>query len=584
MFQPRLIYAALSAVAISATAQNLKTEVTVDRTIVPVEREAQRLASATPQLLPTTAVQRRLTPADYTRPAAVTRSLAVLAPVAYADTFALSPYRGYASLGYFPVFNLGASAGYRFVDNAHTRLGAWLQYDGCSYKPYGEEQPTGHYSDNTVAIGATLSQRTGCNSSLGAKVSYAHAATGLPDGYANRSQAANMADAAVTWWLKSRLLAWHFMGAVSHFSYAKDVLVADCNVNTIDPIIPLQAAGETRFTVSGAVAFLGSSPVPRGGIDVAVDMLSRSDGAEMTAVEYAMGEFEQRFAALSSTTLGIISATPYYAFDAGRVHTRIGAKIEVSTGGEGKKFHIAPDVMLDWNMSSQFAVYARFGGGERLNTLRSLYDVCPYVGGLWQYGRSHVPLTADLGLNAGPFKGFSVRLFGGYAVANDWLMPAFGAVVSKGLDYMATESPLYSATDVKGWHCGIGMAYQWRSAVKAEVSAETASDGPTHAWWMWRDRAKYAVKASLEVKPMDALAVSLGYEFRSGRHYYGGQDADSRVSLRPVGDLSLGASYALTPALSVFVRGENLMNRRYDLLPAIQGQGLRGLVGATWQF
>ena len=124
----------LGAATLNASAKDLKTEITVDRTIVPVEREATRLGSLTPQLLSSPVAMRRLTLADYTDPAAITRSASTLDPAAYADTFALSPYRGYVSLGYFPVFNLGASAGYKFIDNSHTRLGAWLQYDGCSYK------------------------------------------------------------------------------------------------------------------------------------------------------------------------------------------------------------------------------------------------------------------------------------------------------------------------------------------------------------------------------------------------------------------------------------------------------------------
>ena len=93
--------------AFSAQAQKLSTEITVERTVVPAERAAMRLNSVSPSIVPATVQDTRIDMAEYGQPGTLTRSSYLLAPAAWADTFALSPYRGYVSAGYFPVYNLG---------------------------------------------------------------------------------------------------------------------------------------------------------------------------------------------------------------------------------------------------------------------------------------------------------------------------------------------------------------------------------------------------------------------------------------------------------------------------------------------
>lgn len=571
-----LTVATLLAATLGASAKDLKTEITVDRTIVPVEREATRLGSLTPQLLSSPVKMRQLSLADYTDPAAITRTASTLDPAAYADTFALSPYRGYASLGYFPVFNLGASAGYKFIDNSRTRLGAWLQYDGCSYKPYGDNASDGKYSDNTVTVGASLAQRVGSKSSFGARIGYTYSSIGLPDDFQNNSQNANIFDADLSWWSRPGLIGYRLTAGFSHFGYGEDnyfdkTIFSD----TPDRTLTVKAASENRFNFNGGLAFFGSSVSPRGGIDVSADFVSRKNGIEMIGTSYQP---------ISDGTLGIVSLTPYFTFHNGRLHGRVGARVDLSVGGVGKKVHVAPDVMLDWNVANQFAIYATISGGEHLNTLRSLYDYCQFVGGIWQYQRSNVPITADLGFNIGPFTGFSAKIFGGYAKANDWLMPQFSSLGYQGSSthQIIIDQTNYGAYDLEGWHAGVGLSYDWRSIVKAEVTAETASNDIDKAYYLWRDRAKYVINASVEVRPISPLKIAVGYELRTDRHNY--LSAISPIELKSLSNLTLGASYEISEKLTVFARGENLLNRHYNLVTDIQAQPLKGLLGLSYKF
>lgn len=567
-------------------AKDLKTEITVDRTVVPVEREAVRLGSLNPQLLPPAVKSPSISLADYTTPAEITRSATTLDPAAFAQQLVRSPYRGYAALGYFPTFNLGASAGYKFIDNSRTRLGAWLQYDGYSYKST-VDGAKGSYSDNTATVGASLEQRVGSKSSLSAHLGYTFADIRLPDNFNSDPRKVNAFDADVAWWSRAGLVGYFAKAAFSHFGYNKGdnlYTIYDSGYPSVNWWMENEkAAAENRVTVNAGVGYFGSSAVPRGGIDISADFISRSNGVEVTEKETSPGNFRNFVQPLEAGTIGIVSLNPYYAFHSGTVHGRIGAKIDLSVAGEGKKFHIAPAVMLDWNASSQFAIYARIDGGERLNSLRSLFDYCPFVGGLWHYQRSHIPVTADLGLNFGPFKGFAARIFGGYAVANDWLMPQMAYVNSVRSGYDVIN---YGAYDLKGWHAGVGLSYDWRSTVKADVTAETASNGADKAYYMWRDRAKYVIKASVEARPLPALKVGVGYELRTDRHnYYNAYDREmTALSLGSISNLSVSASYDVNDSFTVFARGENLLNRRYSLVTEIEAQGIKGLAGVAYKF
>lgn len=588
----RLIAFIPAIAAICLQAKDLKTEITVDRTIVPVEREAYRLGSLNPRLLASPTTFRSLSLTEYTTPSALSRSIPRLEPAAYADTFALSPYRGYASIGYFPAFNIGASAGYRFIDTRRTRLGAWLQYDGYSYKPSDAETSDGSYSDNTVTIGAWFDQRVGSRSQFGAGLSYSHAAVGLPDEFVNDSRSADVFDGRLTWTSRVGVVGYGASLDFSHFGFGKDMAVSTGSI---------KAASENRFTLKGGVGYYGSSESSRGGIDLTADFVSRSNGFEQVAVpaasldfdSYDNGFFEHDavpngvlyfYSPIDAGMLGVISLTPYYSFSDGTVNGRIGAKVELSTGGDGKKIHVAPDVMLDWNPASQLALFARIGGGEHLNSLRTLFDYCPFMNSAWQYQRSHLPVTADLGVNIGSFAGFSARIFGGYAVANEWLMPQYSSLPANS-QVLKLEGSNFGIYDIKGWHAGVGLAYELRSMVKAEVSAQTAPQGRDKGYYMWLDRAKYVIDAKVEVRPIAPLRVSLGYQLRTKRRNYAFDgSAYELIDLRSVNDLSVDASYSINDSFSVFARGENLLNRRHELISDIESQGIKGLIGINYKF
>ena len=115
---------------------------------------------------------------------------------------------------------------------------------------------------------------------------------------------------------------------------------------------------------------------------------------------------------------------------------------------------------------------------------------------------------------------------------------------------------------------------------------EFAPQKPGSGYYLWRDRAKMVLEASLAVRPVEKLEVNVGYELRADRAAYGydGTEMPEAISLGDASLLSVSARYSITPALDVFTRGDNLLGSDYYMLPGVRAQGLHGLVGASFKF
>lgn len=572
MFNSRHILFAMSCLAaLTSGAEDLKTEIVVDRSIVPAERAATRLNSVMPDILSMQIRPVELAFTEYTSASELTASITRLDPATYPGLPGLTPYRGYAAVGYFPIFELGASAGYRFINTERTRLGAWIQYDGTSYDGYADidgEKPK--VKDNTVTVGADFGQLFGKASLLNVGADYTYAALANPLYGNDYTQSINIFDARASWQSQTNRVAYKAGAEFRLFDFGKDMPLAAYGSDAAAP-----GANENRFTVTAGATYNDNTGQPIVGLDIKADFLHSGNG--LTA-----GWSDAKAAKPEWPTLGVISLTPYYSIKYDALAAKIGLNVDLSTGGNDKRFHIAPDVIVSLAPASQFAVYARVGGGEHLNSLRSLYEYTPFIPSAWVYGRSHLPITVDAGFNIGPFKGAAIELFGGYAVANDWLMPmlAFGK----------ETTPMFSPVSMKGFHFGARLSYTYGRYVTVRASIEGAPQKYDRGYYRWRDRAKMVVGAGATVHPIESIDIDIDYSYRAKRRIYSATPDEYASgnavaeSLGDANDLSIGAAYRITEPFTVFARGENILNRRYDIFPGLPSNGVHGLVGVTYKF
>lgn len=532
------------AVSISAAAQDLSTEVVVDRTVAPEERAATRPAGLSPVLVMPRVSQSGLSRQNYTGLSDLTRSYSRLDPAAGALAAEPTPYKGYAAIGYFPTLNLGASAGYRFLDNEKFSLGAAFQLNGESYKEkYGDLKATKSNKAWDALVGVDFGWKANSKSLFTAALDYNYISH---ESLFFTKQNTNAFGLDLGWKSKAFGLDYH---AAAGFGYEKS---GESHMTVFDDENIFLGTAQTRFTaaIGASKPFAETSRI---GLDLKGDFL-RTSFEEMDGGN------------IDPFSVGTISIKPYYALAMDRVSATVGLNVNLGTGDNGK-VHVAPDIRVEWAPTGRFAAWVSAGGGDVLNPFSTLrqYSVFSPIGSA--YRRSNIPLILEGGLNFGPFTGFTAEVYGGWAKANKWLM--------------LTNYYGFGQMDITGWHAGLRLGYT-RSIFSVSAKAEIAPSDWDKAWIYNRDRAKYILGGELTVRPFDRLEAGVGYEFRGHRYYT--SDPDEHYSLGCVSDLSVRASYRVLPWLTVFARGENLLGRRHLLLPYVQSNTVHGAIGLAAKF
>ncbi|MDE6266546.1 MAG: hypothetical protein K2M07_04245 [Muribaculaceae bacterium] len=522
-------------VAALAGAQGLNKEITIEKEIVPEQRAATRLPVTHSVITPKVS---QTAPSFSSRgvTAGISPEMTLLDPAVTGDSLIASPYRGYLSLGYFPAYNLGASAGYRFIDNQTTMLGAWGQFNGYSYNRHPLSAGDGDYktkvADNSVTIGVDFSHHATETGVISANLDFGYGKNNVgEDDLWNRSATQFHLDAG---WKDSAGDLNYNIGAFGGYfgnSFAGE---------NHDPF------NQTTYGGTAGVEFAGAS------LDVYALLTSLKNGDNTSGIDNP----------------GLVSFNPAYTFHNNAVMVHLGLKADISIRS-GKSFRVAPDVRIEYRPDPLFAFYVAADGGVKVNTMETLYDYSHFTDPCYFYGNSYIPFDLSGGFVIGPFRGGSLEIFGGYAKADDWLMTGVDGA-------MAVE-------DVRGWHAGARLSYSFRDILRAKASVEMAPSSGNKAYYLWRDRAKTVADISVEVRPITPLTLEAGWELRSGRtlgETLSPEDSD----LGTVSNLRFGAAYRITDPFTIFARGENLLGKKWDILGSVPANGLCGLVGVSYKF
>lgn len=575
------------AAAFSTSAQEkLSKEIDVEREIVPELRAASRMnifpATMRPDLRPVT-----LTPGQLTE-AADYQPLTPRYEPAWAG-FAADPtrYRGYVDLGYFPASDFGFDAGVAAVANASTTLKFWTSLSRCQWadKLSMTENPEDYKVLDFIIGGDLAAKFTGGVLKVNTTFNYSNF---------NKWDLAPAFDAAeltrhlefpnqkVTGfnlgaeWLGATANRLRYNlglgGGIFNFSKAGGYGIDYLGYNEL-MFMELSPVHQTDINVK-----LGASlPVgeySRAGVDLTSDWLHfnsfASDPIEYDRTLYG-GDSTPAPLDINDKTQSVTSLTPFFGYNDQTVSARIGAKIDLTTGG-GKKFHIAPDVLLGVNPVAYFGATLRFGGGEHLNTMQSLYAVSRYISPLLAYSPSHIPLTGELALRVGPFRGIALEAGGAYANAHDWLM----------WNLNETLFNSFRAVNLHAFKMFVKLSASWRDYVTFEARYDRRfGNDNDNLWYTWRDGARSVLTASLTLKPIKPLTVNVDYTLRQGRTM---DDGYTSLSLGNYASLSAGATYRINEPLSVFARFDNILNRRNCMIFGYESRGFNGLFGASYKF
>lgn len=538
---------------VSAPAQDMSKTIIIDREIVPTLRAATRLNNF-PQLIQPSIADANLTFSDQTTAGEVPALAAMLPAASPGYTIAPSPYRGYVSAGYFPVFNVGASAGYSIIDKPLTRLNAWLQYDGNSYKTHlnnAEEKST--LKRNTFTIGVDFSNIFRNAGRLDVSTFYTLNSLNRP-WLNDNNTGINQFELNARWSARKEQVAYYVGADFATASFSRSDAAF-----SYDPQIGKVAESRYDFKAGAAYLLTRESNI---GLNLSADLLHLNSFNMLLDNNMAV--------AGPGKTIGLFTIAPAYRLRQENLRVKIGLRAQITTHS-GKTFHVAPDIRLDYRPTGIINLDATLGGGEHLNTLSSLINVTPYLSPSLAYNNSHIPFTAEIGANFGPITGISAGIHGGFAVANDWLMPTAGA-----------GTYLFEATNLRAFYARVDAAWKYSDLLTLRADVTLAPGSRTHAYYLNRDRAKAVVNICASVTPIARLKVDAGWQLRAGRSAW--LLDGSRYGLGTMSSLNIGGEYAFSDAFTVFVRCENLLNTRPDLLPGLEAQGIKGLAGVALKF
>lgn len=552
-------------------------------------------------------------------PTSFNTELFTMPATGWKDTRKIYRKPGYVEAGIGSWLNSNVSAGYRFINTDDQLLGVRLQHNSTSLWKPKMSRPTldtrqYRYDE---AIGVFYGRSFTDKGRLSTSLDY-------------------------------NLGVFNYYGAFNPL-VERDVEVPKQAMNDVAFKIgwnsPVSAYDKFRYGVAAGVRYLGYNKLPtplfegtgyekgmketdiflEGGIYMPWSNGSRIKlDAKLDALLYSgnpqLNTFSNTYLTLSPDNYAMLSLKPSYMFSKGIFDIKLGVDIDLSfnAGEKGSRyslFHIAPDISVNVNRSG-FAFYVKATGGSELNTLSHLRQLDYYqLPAITTTRPTYTPLDALVGINLGPFSGFSAKVDFRYKISRHVPM---GGWYTAWLDYGQSacpnlEVPVGSNYEGVGYSLmgeGINLhgvsisgklAYNY--ADKVMVSAEGSwqpQDGETGIFNGY-DRPKVTAKFQLDVKPISPLTLSAWFDYRGGRRiytrsYYAYLDVDSFIPetayttslasmhLPDMSTLNARAEWDFNDSFSVWVEANNLLNRRETILPFQPSQGIVALAGIKWIF
>lgn len=544
--------------AFPAAAQQLDKEIVIERDIVPHLEQATRHDPAYTIIRPDMQPQ-TLSFSDRTVPVNTVPLHSLLEPARGARALATSPYRGYVDAAWPGVI----AAGYSIINTPEMTLGV--------HGAYGHDPYTAQDIDMRADMGwagadfswSPLAGRTLTAALDWRYVNYSRHYITTSDAPA---QYFNNPSLTLGWSSNTTSpLSYNVGLGASIFSYGHDY-VAD--IIGLPADFSLASVHENVYALDAGIGYRGSD-VSDFGLDIHADLIHDSRMAWLSSPGHITPN--------SGHTRSVAGFKPHYTYsDAARgITARIGLDLGLA-GADGVDFYIAPDIQLAWNISQRLGLTLDATGGVVANTLAEVTGTNIYTASMLSYRHSHIPVDATLGVRVGPFYGASLTLTGGYARANDWLLP-----------YNMHNDYLMLPRDVKGWHVGACLEYSYRDLIGASVAWQGASHGDNSGYYSWSDGAAGVLDASVTCTPWSPLQLQVGYGVRYGRRTLtmdGDVESVCWRSMNNAANLWAGATYRILDPLSVFGRVSNLTNYDTEILPGLPAKGLDFVVGASFKF
>lgn len=278
---------------------------------------------------------------------------------------------------------------------------------------------------------------------------------------------------------------------------------------------------------------------------------------------------------------GSYDVTPYYNYTNEHMNLRLGAILHFNSGLKSG-FNVAPDVCLRYHASPTLDFVANVQGGEVMNDARHLNAMTPY----WSYFSNMMVGAEQLHHQ---FDVVRAKAGAEWNVAQGlYLNLGIGYDKSKNRAELLNYAQVVTA-DGSLMHVDADLRYNYQDVLSAGASLrlngwESDAKGMDETLLLWRPNTEIKADATWRVWRGLRIGADIAIDTYDKNH---------SVYYRRPNTTNLGASISYATPLSllsrdtqmsVFLRGNNLLNNNYDQFLGYRAQRANGLVGVAVTF
>jgi hypothetical protein len=603
-----LITASASAQTSGDEKKDLNKVITLEREFDPVKKEVVKKTVLPQEIKKSTKEAVAPQFSDWTVPALVPVDIPTMLPYGYRTLHNFSNQRGYLTVGMGTCLNTLVNAGYRITDKDNEKLGVWLQHNSTWLGKNTSkliEQPSQRqkqrFNDNLLGVGWSKELTKG---TLGVDgrlhFDSFNYYGGFSDYLKNNKTAFVEARVDGKWEsdykFNDELIEYEANATIDYAGYDKSHLEGISGAKEF--WLGASIEGEYNLEKIGNVGLLFGADVMN---------LRRHNIVNNIA---------------NDKTYGMLTLNPYYKYSNDIFTAKAGAVINFSFN-DGTAVRFAPDVDLNFKIIKGLNLFAQATGGKEINHLGGMHDDYRYNDPLAGYSNTYIPFDGRVGVNVGPFVGFSGKLYFGYGFETgclDAVIPAANSGIYKEVldeqnpipdgpgspykDFNQYAATIYMMTKFKGAYVGAELAYKYRSLAEAKVQFMYAPqtddeyvEGMRYSGYaLGNDGPSTLFNLDVKVWPIKPLMVTAGLSCRLNRCVMTREwvvvpeiDEDGTVlepgkydidwlDLNDVVDLHVGARYSFSHIFSVWAQASNLLCKQWDIMPGHGAQKI-GLMG-----
>lgn len=288
-------------------------------------------------------------------------------------------------------------------------------------------------------------------------------------------------------------------------------------------------------------------------------------------------------------TYSVIKFNPYYKLEGDAGFLKLGVKTGISAN-HGQVFTPSPDVEGEWNAIKRYlAVYGGVTGDLEINSMSHMYDVNRYLSSPYRLNDLYTPIDAYAGVKLKPTYNFIFDIFGNYKIINkqyffvnrEYKMQSPLAGMPTNINNTIYQNRFDTITsNATQRTLGARVDYSYKDMVNVYFKGAHHFwhvNGQQYAWQM----PMWDVDFGASVKIMNDFGLNTQVFFQDGRYAKLGNNA---VKMAPVLDVNLGGSYSYSNWLTLFVKANNLLNKKYDIYYGYQVQGINAMAGVILSF